>query len=101
MIWDEFHRRAKDVVPQQKLKERRCWIGVLDHRKSAEDEFKETDFIWMIGHSVSSTVFPLCDVTREACAERVEIHTAPVRPYMQRSANTFLENPRAENPGYL
>jgi hypothetical protein len=55
----------------------------------------------MIGHSVSSTVFLLCDVTREACAERVEIHTAPVRPYMQRSANTFLENPRAENPGYL
>ncbi|KAI4649500.1 hypothetical protein J4E93_003820 [Alternaria ventricosa] len=51
MDWDDFHRRAKRVVPQQELKARRCWIGVLDHRKSTQDEFKETDFLWMIGHN--------------------------------------------------
>ncbi|KAI4946500.1 hypothetical protein J4E91_007188 [Alternaria rosae] len=51
MDWDDFHRRAKRVVPQQELKARRCWIGVLDHRKSTQDEFKEADFIWMIGHN--------------------------------------------------
>ncbi|KAI4958590.1 hypothetical protein J4E86_004194 [Alternaria arbusti] len=51
MDWDDFHRRAKRVVPQQELKARRCWIGVLDHRKSTQDDFKETDFLWMIGHN--------------------------------------------------
>jgi len=59
MDWDDFHRRAKRVVPQQELKARRCWIGVLDHRKSTQDDFKETDFLWMIGHNVSSIPFPV------------------------------------------
>jgi len=53
MDWDEFQRRARKVVPEQELKARRCWIAVLDHRKSTNDSFEEADFIWMIGHSVS------------------------------------------------
>ncbi|KAH6846627.1 hypothetical protein B0T12DRAFT_444041 [Alternaria alternata] len=51
MDWDEFQRRARKVVPEQELKARRCWIAVLDHRKSTNDSFEEADFIWMIGHS--------------------------------------------------
>lgn len=62
MDWDDFHRRAKRVVPQQELKARRCWIGVLNHRKSTQDEFKEADFIWMVGHNVSSTAFPIQEI---------------------------------------
>ncbi|CAN9359630.1 unnamed protein product [Alternaria alternata] len=51
MDWDEFQRRVRQVVPEQELKARRCWIAVLDHRKSNNDSFEEADFIWMIGHS--------------------------------------------------
>ncbi|KAB2104794.1 hypothetical protein AG0111_0g6933 [Alternaria gaisen] len=51
MDWDEFQRRVRQVVPEQELKARRCWIAVLDHRKPNNDSFEEADFIWMIGHS--------------------------------------------------
>jgi hypothetical protein len=53
MDWEDIQRRARHVVPKQELKARRCWIGVLDHRKSTNDNLEESDFIWMIGHSVS------------------------------------------------
>ena len=72
MDWDDFHRRAKRVVPQQELKARRCWIGVLDHRKSTQDDFKETDFLWMIGHNVSSIAFSVRDNDVLAASMRAE-----------------------------
>jgi hypothetical protein len=50
--WDDLHRRARNVIPRRELKARRCWIGVLSHEKAPEDELEETDFIWMMGHSV-------------------------------------------------
>lgn len=92
MDWDDFHRRAKRVVPQQELKARRCWIGVLDHRKSTQDDFKETDFLWMIGHNVSSIAFP---VSRQRCfggvnARGIYLECADAVP--RPSADLLLEN---------
>ena len=53
MDWGEFEQRAGRVIPDQPLKAKRCWIGVLLHDKNPRQEFNELDFIWMIGHSVS------------------------------------------------
>jgi hypothetical protein len=53
MSWEAFERRARSAIPQQELKPKRCWIGVLSHVKSLDDELEEADFIWMIGHGVS------------------------------------------------
>jgi hypothetical protein len=87
MDWDDIYERAKRFIPQQDLKERRCWIGVLDHRKSIQDEFKEADFIWMIGHSVSSTGLSCVaqrwfgDIfARELCREGVEAYATRTYP---------------------
>ena len=79
MDWDELQRRARHVVPKQELKARRCWIGVLDHRKSTDDNFEEADFIWMIGHSVS--------FISRACVHRF--------------ADMFSENLHAKDTGNL
>jgi hypothetical protein len=51
--WDDFQVRARRAVPQQELKPKRCWVGVLSHEKAPQDQFTETDFVWMIGHPVS------------------------------------------------
>ncbi|KAH7392794.1 hypothetical protein BKA66DRAFT_567533 [Pyrenochaeta sp. MPI-SDFR-AT-0127] len=51
MDWNDFQQRARAVLPQQELKPRRCWIGVLSHEKGPEEPLQELDFIWMIGHS--------------------------------------------------
>jgi hypothetical protein len=53
MDWDEFEARARRAIPSQLLKPKRCWIGVLSHEKDPQSEFEETDFVWMIGHTVS------------------------------------------------
>jgi hypothetical protein len=53
MDWDDFQVRARRIVPQQELKPKRCWIGVLSHEKAPQDELTETDFVWMLGHHVS------------------------------------------------
>jgi len=54
MDWDDFEQRARKVVSQRPLKAGRCLIGVLDHRISTDSELKEADFLWMVGHKVSS-----------------------------------------------
>jgi hypothetical protein len=54
MNWDEFYARAKIVIPAQELKPKRCWIGVLSHEKNPHLLLEETDFVWMIGHHVST-----------------------------------------------
>lgn len=54
MDWDEFEAKASSVKPALPLKPKRCWIGVLFHEKTLADHLEETDFIWMIGHNVSS-----------------------------------------------
>jgi hypothetical protein len=53
MNWDEFEVRVRSSIPQQELKPKRCWIGVLSHEKAPQDHLLESDFVWMIGHSVS------------------------------------------------
>ncbi|KAJ4378700.1 hypothetical protein N0V86_005571 [Didymella sp. IMI 355093] len=50
MDWDDFEYRASVAVPNQPLKPKRCWIGVLLHDKDPRHPFSELDFIWMIGH---------------------------------------------------
>ncbi|KAH8716864.1 hypothetical protein GQ44DRAFT_624695 [Phaeosphaeriaceae sp. PMI808] len=50
MDWDDFQTRARNAIPSQELKPKRCWIGVLSHEKSAQEQFMEADFVWMIGH---------------------------------------------------
>ncbi|KAH7412113.1 hypothetical protein DE146DRAFT_709700 [Phaeosphaeria sp. MPI-PUGE-AT-0046c] len=55
MDWSNFEAKATRVLPQQELKPKRCWIGVLSHVKSPEDDLVETDFVWMTGHAKIST----------------------------------------------
>jgi hypothetical protein len=55
MTWDDLKARARSVVPAQELKAKRCWIGVLCHDKAPQDHFEELDFVWMIGHGVSTS----------------------------------------------
>lgn len=54
MNWDDFEARARRVTPSQPLKPKRCWIGVLSHTKAPIADLEETDFVWMIGHTVSA-----------------------------------------------
>lgn len=54
MDWDDFQARARRVIPLQELKPKRCWIGVLSHEKTPREDLEETDFVWMIGHIVST-----------------------------------------------
>ncbi|CAO2648594.1 Nn.00g078610.m01.CDS01 [Neocucurbitaria sp. VM-36] len=51
MDWTDFQQRARAVIPEQELKPKRCWIGVLSHEKGPEELLEERDFVWMIGHS--------------------------------------------------
>ncbi|KAH9882765.1 hypothetical protein J1614_000131 [Plenodomus biglobosus] len=51
--WAEFQQKADSVVPAKELKPKRCWIGVLSHEKRPNDRLSESDFVWMIGHSMS------------------------------------------------
>jgi hypothetical protein len=51
--WDDFHARARRVIPKRKLKPRCCFIGVLNHEKNPQAYLEETDLVWMMGHKVS------------------------------------------------
>lgn len=51
MDWNDFEAKATQVLPQQELKPKRCWIGVLTHEKSPEDNLVETDFVCKLGHN--------------------------------------------------
>ncbi|KAF2826280.1 hypothetical protein CC86DRAFT_350866 [Ophiobolus disseminans] len=51
MDWDDFEARAREAVPSQELKAKRCWIGVLSHEKTPDAVLHEMDFVWMIGHN--------------------------------------------------
>ncbi|KAH9867685.1 hypothetical protein IAQ61_008279 [Plenodomus lingam] len=53
--WADFQQRARAVLPAQELKPKRCWIGVLSHEKKPTDRLRETDFLWMVGHSKITT----------------------------------------------
>lgn len=56
MDWEEFHHKAKGVLPSQPLPPKRYWIGVLLHDRLLTDDFQETDFVWMKAHGVSGDI---------------------------------------------
>jgi hypothetical protein len=53
--WNDFEAKAQRARPQQELKAKRCFVGVLSHKKNPQDELEETDFVWMVGHSVGTS----------------------------------------------
>jgi hypothetical protein len=52
---NDFEAKAQRARPQQELKPKRCFVGVLSHEKSTQDALEETDFVWMVGHSVGTS----------------------------------------------
>ncbi|KAF2271929.1 uncharacterized protein EI97DRAFT_240440 [Westerdykella ornata] len=51
MDWTLLHQKGRLACPKQPLPERRYWIGVLRHTHSPEQELRESDFLWILGHS--------------------------------------------------
>ncbi|KAF2660783.1 hypothetical protein K491DRAFT_711373 [Lophiostoma macrostomum CBS 122681] len=50
MDWISFQIKARRAIPNQRLPEKRYWIGVLRHDRSAAGSLGENDFVWMKAH---------------------------------------------------
>lgn len=53
MDWDNLERQVRALLPEQPLKENRCWIGILSHKWSVPDKLRESDIGWFVGNRVS------------------------------------------------
>lgn len=60
----QLHAKAKNVLPPEKPKQSRYWVGVLSPAVYPKDIRKERDLIWMKGNAVSLLI-----------AMHVEVHS--------------------------
>ncbi|EOA88473.1 uncharacterized protein SETTUDRAFT_107546 [Exserohilum turcica Et28A] len=55
MDWDNLERQVRALLPEQPLKENRCWIGILSHKWSVPDKLRESDIGWFVGNRTSTS----------------------------------------------